>query len=150
MSLSKQFFLAIWLPMFITGIGCTGNKARFDNMDSAVENNPAYRTLNDSIGQFPKDPLLYLRRANRLSQENAHELAYGDYLKAWKIKRGLDVGLPFAANMEILGKHQERRSLLDTLSRDFPGNSQIGRLLAESYAGSGDPGQALTLYNNML
>lgn len=119
-------------------------------MDSAVENNPAYRTLNDSIGQFPKDPLLYLRRANRLSQENAHELAYGDYLKAWKIERGLDVGLPFAANMEILGKHQERRSLLDTLNHDFPGNSQIGRLLAESYAGSGDPGQALTLYNNML
>ena len=136
--------------LLMTAVACTGKKASFNIIDSAVENNPAYKTLNDSIQQFPKDPVLYLRRAIRLSSENAHELAYSDFLEAWKINRGLDVALPFAANLEILGKHKERLRLLDSVNHEFPGNTQVGRLLAEAYAGTGNPSQALTLYNSML
>src|SRR5450432_4145527 len=149
MSLSKYPFHFLCFLLMVT-IGCTGKKGRYDNMDSTVENNPMYKSLNDSIRQFPKDPLLYLRRAIRLSQENAHEMAYTDFSEAWKIQRGLETALPFAANLEILGKHKERLKLLDTLYQEFPDNTQVGRLLAESYAGSGDPGQGLILYNNML
>jgi tetratricopeptide (TPR) repeat protein len=149
MSLSKYPFHFLCFLLMVT-IGCTGKKASYDAMDSTVENNPLYKSLNDSIRQFPKDPLLYLRRAIRLSQENAHEMAYTDFSDAWKIQRRLEVALPFAANLEILGKHRERLKLLDTLHQDFPDNTQVGRLLAEAYSGSGNPGQALILYNNML
>lgn len=149
MSLIKHSHYFHCLLLMLT-VACSGREARFDSADSLLENNPAYKTLNDSIRQYPKDPILYLRRATRLSQENTHELAYADFLEAWKFQRSLEVALPFAANLEILGKHKERLKLLDTLNHDFPGNTQVGRLLAEAYAGSGDPAQALSLYNKML
>src|SRR5664279_6096950 len=147
MSLSKCHLQFICFLLLMAAVDCNGKKSRLDSPDSAVENNPVYKTINDSIRQFPKDPLLYLRRANRLSQENAHELAYADFLEAWQIQRGLEVALPFAANLEILGKHQERLRLLDTLHHYFPGNTQVGRLLAESHASTGNADQALMLYN---
>jgi tetratricopeptide (TPR) repeat protein len=137
--------------MFLITGACTGKKtADLNSKGSAVENNPAYKTLNDSIRQFPKNPILYLRRANRLSQEIAHELAYSDFLKAWEIQRALEIALPFAANLEILGKHMERLKLLDSLNHDFPGNSQVGRLLAEAYASVGNQSQAMIQYDKML
>jgi Flp pilus assembly protein TadD len=119
-------------------------------MDSAVEANPAYKNLNDSLRQFPADASLYLRRARRLTQDNAHELAYADFRKAFSLNSELEFALPYAANLEILGKHQERLSLLQSLDQKFPVNLQVGRLLAESYASSGNPAQALIIYNRMI
>src|SRR5258706_16167739 len=98
MSLSKYPFHFVFVLLIATA-ACTGKKGTHDSTDPAVENNPLYKTLNDRIRQFPKDPKLYLRRAARLSQENAHELAYSDFLEAWKIRQALDVALPFAANL---------------------------------------------------
>jgi len=149
MSLSK-YAIRFIIVLSIATIGCTGKKRSSDSVDATAENNPLYKPLNDSIRQFPQDPMLYLRRATRLSQENAHELAYNDFSEAWKIRRGLEIALPFAANLEILGKHKERLELLDTLLQDFPGDPQVRRLLAEAYAGSGNPSQALALYDYML
>jgi tetratricopeptide (TPR) repeat protein len=111
---------------------------------------PAYKSLNDSIGQFPQDASLYLRRAMRLTQENAHELASSDFQKAWSLQPLLENALPFAANLEILGKHRERLSLLESLNRRYPANPQVSRLLADSYAVSGKPGKALQIYNDMI
>jgi tetratricopeptide (TPR) repeat protein len=149
MSLSKFpcHYLCILL---LATIGCTNNKKSNSPADSGVESNLLYKSLNDSIRQFPKDQALYLRRAARLSQENAHELAYADFSEAWKIHHSVEAALPFAANLEILGRHKERLELLNTLHSEFPNDSQTGRLLAEAYAASGNGQQALTLYNAML
>src|SRR6478736_6649456 len=81
-------------------VSCKNKNDHSESIESALETNPAYRTLNDSIRQFPSDAHLYLRRATRLSQENAHELAYEDFLKAWTIQPSLEHALPFAANLE--------------------------------------------------
>jgi tetratricopeptide (TPR) repeat protein len=150
MLLSKYSLRFICFLILTSSGACNGKKAGVDSGDSAIENNPVYKPLNDSIKKFPKDPLLYLRRANRLSQENAHELAYDDFLHAWEISRGLEVALPFAANLEILGKHLERLRLLDTLSHNFPENTQVSRLLAEAYASTGNQNQAMLQYDKML
>lgn len=149
MSLSKYRFRFVCIILMAV-TACTGKKNSVGSVDSVLENNPQYKSLNDSIRQFPGNPTLLLRRAARLTQENAHELAYTDFLAAWKIQHGLAAALPFAANLEILGKHKERLELLNSLHQEFPGDNQTGRLLAEAYAGSGNPGQALILYNNML
>jgi len=131
-------------------VSCKNKNDHSEYLESATESNPAYRSLNDSIRQFPSDARLYLRRANRLSQENAHELAYADFLKAWTLQPSPEHALPFAANLEILGKHQERLDLLDSLNHRFPENAQAGRLLAEATAATGDRTRALALYNRMI
>jgi tetratricopeptide (TPR) repeat protein len=140
------FFIMITLAISF----CKNKKADSETPVSVVEMNPAYKTLNDSIRQFPEDASLYLRRAIRLTQENAHELAYDDFHKAWTLQPSLQNALPYAANLSILGKNGERISLLEKVYHDNPANTQTGRLLAEAYAGFGKPDQALVIYDNML
>ncbi|HCL83437.1 MAG TPA: hypothetical protein DIC22_05645 [Chitinophagaceae bacterium] len=139
-----------WMLVLLTGAACKNSNSSTEIPVSAVENDSAYKNLNDSIRQFPADASLYLRRATRLTQENAHELAYWDFQKAWSLQPLLEIALPYAANLEIIGKHRERISLLESLNRQYPSNAQAERLLAEAYTSSGKPAQALAIYNNMI
>ncbi len=119
-------------------------------MATSIEINPAYTNLNDSILQAPTDPSLYLRRAMRLTQENKHELAYPDFLKAFSLQPEPGNALPFAANLEILGKYGERLHLLEFLDQHSPGNSQVSRLLADAYISAGKQNLALSMYNGLI
>lgn len=129
---------------------CRNKNNRSDEQSSELLRSPGYKKLNDSIQQFPADASLYLRRAIRLTQENAHEQAIADFQKAWSLQPSLENALPFAANLEILGKHQERLSLLESVNQRYPGNNQVNRLLADSYANLGMPAKALKIYNDMI
>ena len=62
----------------------------------------------------------------------------------------METALPYASNLEILGKHIQRLRLLESLNRQFPQNTQVKRLLAETYAGSGNSRQALSIYDSMI
>jgi len=129
---------------------CRNKNNRSDEQASKLLRSPGYKNINDSIQQFPEDASLYLRRAIRLTQENAHEQAIADFQKAWSLQPSLENALPFAANLEILGKHQERLSLLESVNQHYPGNTQVNRLLADTYANLGMPARALQIYNNMI
>jgi tetratricopeptide (TPR) repeat protein len=150
MSFLKNSPYCIMLVFLISGEACKNKPSHTDTPANSVEISPAYKNLNDSIRQYPDDPALYLRRAIRLTQENAHELAYDDFQKAWSLHPLLEVALPFAANLEILGKRGERLILLKSLNRQFPSNAQVSRLLADAYASSGKPDQAMIIYNDMI
>ena len=138
------------LMFVLTNIACKNKKNDPDTPASAVETNPFYKSLNDSIREFRTDASLYLRRAVRLTQENAHELAYDDFQKAWTLKPSVENALPFAANLAILGKHTDRISLLEKVYQLNNSNPQVRRLLAEAYAEYGKPQQALLIYNDMI
>jgi len=112
--------------------------------------NPAYKSINDSIAQFPDRDSLYLRRALRLSRDNAHEWAYGDFRKAFTLNPTLDNALPYATNLEILGKRNEKMALLNEMNKKYPDNPRVSRLLAEGFAASGDPRQALRIYDALI
>jgi tetratricopeptide (TPR) repeat protein len=146
--LKIQLFIIIGLVL--TTPACKNKNSQTGEPVSGVEAEPSFKNLNDSIHQFPTDASLYLRRAMRLSQENAHELAYPDFQKAYSLLPQLENALPFAANLAILNKQAERLSLLESLNHQFPSNIQVGRLLADAYTTSGKPNQALTIYNNMI
>lgn len=145
-----KYLRYLFIAVLFLSAACKNKNNHAEAQASAVESNPAYKNLNDSIRRFPADAVLYLRRANRLAQENAHELAYTDFEKAWSLSPSLEDALPYSANLEILGKYRERLALLETLSREFPSSTQVCRLLAEAYATSGKPGQALIIYNGMI
>ncbi|HEX3768945.1 MAG TPA: tetratricopeptide repeat protein [Puia sp.] len=139
-----------FLLMMVLISGCKNKKNGPETPASAVETNPFYKSLNDSIKKFPTDASLYLRRAERLTQENAHELAYDDFQKAWTLQPSLKNGLPYAANLAILGKYADRIGLLEKVYSQNNANLQVRRLLAEAYAGFGKPEQALLIYNEMI
>ncbi len=145
----KNHLYLILLPALLL-TSCKNKNGSSGEPVSIVETNPAYKTLNDSIRKFPSDASLFLRRAMRLTQENAHELANPDFQQAWALQPALEVALPYAANLEILGRHPERLRLLEELSRQFPSNPQVGRLLADAFAAAGKPDRALTIYNDMI
>jgi len=136
--------------LLIATAGCKNKSNHTEEPGSVLDLDPGYKNLNDSIRRFPADASLYLRRAVRLTQENAHELAYPDFFKAWTLQPQLENGLPFAANLAILSRQSERLALLETLSRQFPSSIQAGRLMADAYAASGKPDKALVLYNRMI
>jgi tetratricopeptide (TPR) repeat protein len=145
-----KYPLCVLLLMVLTTTACKNKKSDPETPASAVETDPAYKNLNDSIKRFPADASLFLRRAIRLTQENAHEQAYDDFQKAWTLQPLLENALPYAANLAVLGKNGERISLLETLNNQYASNPQVGRLLAEAYAGFGKPEQALLIYNAMI
>ena len=143
---------AVWIfaSFVILAAACKNNHKQADEPQSVVEINPTFKTLNDSIRQYPGDASLYLRRASRLTQENAHELAYTDFGKSWSLQPGLENGLPFAANLAILNRLKERTGLLESLHQQYSANVQVGRLLADAYSASGKPDQAMLIYNGIL
>ncbi|HEV3222415.1 MAG TPA: tetratricopeptide repeat protein [Puia sp.] len=145
---SYYFILLVVLTLEI--VKCKNKNSHSESQDSLILNDPAFKNINDSINKFPGDASIFLRRAIRLTQQNAHELAYSDFQKAWSLQPSLEIALPFAANLEILGRLGERLSLLESLNRQFPSNTQIGRLLADTYAVSGRSDQALMIYNGMI
>ena len=147
LSLFKRVSLARFV--FLLLLGACGN-APDSSPESAVEANPAYASLNDSIRSFPKDAALFLRRATRLSQANAHELAYNDFKKAWSLQPSEQTALAYAANLQILGKIPERLTLLKICSTKFPANQQLQRLLADAYSESGNRQFALKQYQEIL
>jgi tetratricopeptide (TPR) repeat protein len=146
----NRYPLYFLLLLVLAYSACKNKNSQSGELVSGVETDPAYKNLNDSIRQFPEDASLRLRRAVRLTQENAHELARTDFEKAWSLQPLLEIALPYSANLEILGKHRERLALLESLYRQFPSNPQVGRLLADAYAGFGKPDQALTIYDHMI
>jgi tetratricopeptide (TPR) repeat protein len=146
----KITLIPLSLLLLLAFVACKNKKNQAETSSAAVETNPAYNNINDSIYRFPADATLYLRRAIRLTQENAHEQAGADFQKAWSLRRELEIGLPYAANLEILGRHRERLDLLDSLSIQFPSNPQVGRLLAEAYVAYGKPAQALVVYADLI
>lgn len=144
---SKPLFIP---PLFaiLLLLGC-GHDTRV-SQKTGVDSNPAFASLNDSIRSFPRDASLYLRRGDRLSQVNAHELARADYIKAWNLQPSLEMALPYAANLQVLGMETERLALLKTCDARFPDNQQVKRLLAEAYAISGSQDRALKQYRVIL
>src|SRR5450631_1513402 len=84
----KNHLYLILFPALIL-FSCKNKNGGSGDPVSIVETNPAYMTLNDSIREFPSDASLFLRRAMRLTQENAHELANPDFQQAWALKPGL-------------------------------------------------------------
>ncbi len=111
---------------------------------------PPFAALTDSIKLFPDNALLYFERAEALSQNNFHEVAYADYKKSWQLKEDVETGLRFASNLSVLGKPNELIQFLQTCIQKFPAESGFKRLLGETYIQAGKTKQAIDLYDSVI
>ena len=129
---------------------CQNPKANQNVSLSRVDTDPAFKSITDSLRQFPADVSLLLRRATRLSQIGDHENAHTDYKNAWDMQPSIETGLPLASNLQILGNQEERLRILKNLSARTPENQQVERLLADAYSANNNNAQALKIYDHML
>ncbi|HEV3252644.1 MAG TPA: tetratricopeptide repeat protein [Puia sp.] len=135
---------ALWLA------GCHSFDKANNKDSSNILDTPPLAAITDSIRQFPKDAALYFRRAELLSRNNFHELAYADYKKSWELDPVERTALRYASNLSIIGKSAEAVKLLEDCVGKFPASLVFKRLLGEAYADSGRSPQALDLYDNTL
>jgi tetratricopeptide (TPR) repeat protein len=137
-------FTCIWLA------GCHSPDNTNNKYAENILETPPFTAISDSIRQFPKDASLYLRRAELLSRNNDHEIAYDDYKKSWELNPIEQTATRYASNLSITGKSAEAVKLLENCVRKFPANTEFKRLLGEAYVDSGRSKDAMNLYDNTL
>lgn len=117
---------------------------------SAILSKPPYKSLTDSIRDFPDKVELYLSRGLLLSQNNQHQLANPDYLKAWQLQPSEGVALEYASNLLLINKADDAILFLKDCQVKFPATLEFSRRLSEVYAGMGRRKEALAEYEKMI
>ncbi len=111
---------------------------------------PPYAGLTDSIEAAPQNADLYLARAVRLSQNDQHELATGDYKKAWELAPAEGTALQYISNLMLVDEPAMAVELLRSCIEKYPANPAFRRRLSEVYAQVGEDEAALEQYNQLL
>jgi tetratricopeptide (TPR) repeat protein len=147
-TLMKKWFS---FPALLVGLLCSLCSCHSGNNEKVsaekVLNSPPYASLTDSIKQFPKDQLLYLKRGILLSQNDLHELAMADYKKAWEIKPDEYVALKYVSNLMLVNQPEEAIALLKESLAKWPANPDLHRRLAEIYTQIGENQKAISQYD---
>ena len=148
----KSLFGATLLLLLAILPGCR-SKERPPEMK---EGNPAiliqatFAGITDSITASPKDPDLYLRRAELLSQSREYALAYEDLTKAWELSPAQSIA-EYRVNMLFLsGKNEAAMVLLDELTKKFPENINLQRRKGEALLQNKQYEDALLVYNKII
>lgn len=130
-------------------VGCDHHKDN-SSISKKILQNPPYDGLTDSIKKFPDDPVLYLRRALMLSQNNRHEVATADYEKSWELKPDPSTALEYVSNLLTTDHVDEAVELLEHGIKKYPETPEFSRRLSEVYSHLGKSRQALEQYNTIL
>ena len=142
-------FLPAFIAMLLVCTGCDSSEAD-ENGSAKMLKEPPFKTITDSIHDYPDNPDLYLKRAQLLIQKKHTALAVNDYRKAWELRPDEPTALYYTASMFMAGKERQAIALLKECIKKFPDNSEFARRLSEAYLQSGQPGEALKQYDLLL
>lgn len=142
------FFMAGLYWVALVSCGLVGDKSA-NGFDEILQQ-PPYKSISDSIARLPADAGLLLRRAELLTQNNQHDVAYYDYKKSWEINPSESSALLLTSNLFLTGRSKEALELLKKCTKQFPGNTEFMRRLGEAYTQNGDTAAALGLYDDLL
>ncbi len=143
------------LTLFVISVALSGC-GLFDSPGNAtsgfdeVLNKIPFKNLTDSIANAPQDASLLFRRAELLSQNNQHDIAYYDYKKSWELNPAETTAVYYASNLFLTGRNKEAVTLLKLCTEKFPGNPDFKRRLGEAYLQTGQRKEALLLYDDIL
>jgi tetratricopeptide (TPR) repeat protein len=132
----------------ICSCGLLGDKTS-EGFDEILHN-PPFKNLTDSIDKAPKDADLVLRRAELLTQNNQHDIAYLDYKKSWELKETESTGILYASNLFLTGRTNDAIDLLKKCIQQYPAATEFKRRLGEAYTQAGRSKEALSLYDELL
>lgn len=142
------FYCSTCIIVFITSCNLTGGKAA-NGFEETLQQMP-FKPVSDSIEKNPTDAELYLRRAELLTQNNQHDIAYYDYKKSWQLQPTESCALLLASNLFLTGRTKDAIELLKKGSEQYAANLEFKRRLAEAYMQANNPEQALAVYDELL
>lgn len=116
----------------------------------AILNQGPWKSLTDSIQSFPTNALLYLNRAELLSQANQHELAHQDYKKAWELEPGEVTAEQFTNSLFMTSQWQAAIDFLEKCTQQFPTNDFFKRRLGEAYLQTGKAKEAMSQFDQLI
>ena len=109
-----------------------------------------FKSITDSIEKNPADAGMLLRRAELLTQNNQHDIAYYDYKKSWELQQSESTALLFTSNLFLTGRSKDAAELLKKSIKLYPGSTELMRRLGEAYTQTGNTTGALALYDELL
>lgn len=148
MSIRLQAIL--WLFFILCVYSCHSSYKDRKVSQQEILNGKPFVQVTDSIRKFPQDPGLYLKRAEMLTQQNFHEIASGDFKKAWQLHPDESTALAYASSLFLSGQVEAAIDLLQECARTFPANTEFTRRLSEAYVQQGEIKKALDQYNVIL
>ncbi len=143
-----SFFMVCLFWVTLGSCGLVGDKSA-NGFDEVLQQAP-YKSISDSIAQMPANAGLLLHRAELLTQNNQHDIAYYDYKKSWEISPSESSALLLTSNLFLTGRSKEALELLKKCTQQYPGNTEFLRRLGEAYTQNGDTSAALALYDDLL
>jgi tetratricopeptide (TPR) repeat protein len=141
-------FIICLLSSAWLGCGLMGDKSA-NGFDEILQQAP-YKSITDSIGKTPADAALLLRRAELLTQNNQHDIAYYDYKKSWEMAPAETTALLLTSSLFLTGRNKDAVELLKKCILQYPSNTEFLRRLGEAYTQNGDAAAALGLYDDLL
>jgi tetratricopeptide (TPR) repeat protein len=145
----KEFLKSFTVFLFAAlAAGC--QMAGNNNAENDLLKTQPYASLTDSINQFPDNASLYLRRAELLTKNNRHEIAFYDFKKSWQINPAEQTGFEYVSNLTINARTDDAIQLLRDCIAKFPSQPEFKRLLSDAYVQAGKPAEALVLFDNIL
>jgi tetratricopeptide (TPR) repeat protein len=135
--------------MCLIACSCNSNGKTASGFDETLQQ-PPYKMITDSIEKNPSDAGILLRRAELLTQNNQHDIAYYDYKKSWQLQPAESSAILFVSNLFLTGRTQDAIELLKKCIVQYPGNMEFLRRLGEAYTQSGNTSEALGLYDELL
>lgn len=148
----KSSFAGIVLLFFTFFSACRSNdkKAALKASDAGILTQVPFTGITDSIKASPKDPALYLRRAELLTQAREYGLAYADLTNAWDLSPSQAIG-EYRINLLFLGgKNDDAMALLHELTKKYPDNVNLKRRLGEAFLQNKQYREALNTYNKII
>jgi tetratricopeptide (TPR) repeat protein len=139
--------------LLLMSVYCGGCKSANDGKEAGSKEilyNPTFKAISDSVDKNPLDAGLLLRRAELLTQNNQHDLAFYDYKKSWQQKPSEATALLFTSNLFLTGKTKDAIDLLKKCIQQYPAMPEFTRRLGEAYTQAGRSKEALSLYNEVL
>src|SRR5579862_2116818 len=141
------FFISVlFVLIFINGCQMHGS----DRSEDEFLKNPPYTPLTDSIHEYPENALLYLKRAELLTKNNQHDIAFKDFKKSWELDPSEQTAFEYVSNLSITGKSDAAVNFLQNCITKFPANEEFKRLLSDAYVQINQPAKALELFNNII
>jgi tetratricopeptide (TPR) repeat protein len=150
-STTKIKFLAIFLIFSsLSSCGLFDSPATTTSGFDEVLNKAPFKGITDSISKAPQDAALLFKRAELLSQNNQHDIAYYDYKKSWEISPNEATAIYYSSNLFLTARNKEAVNLLKSCIEKYPTNPDFKRRLGEAYIQAGQRNEALTLYDDIL
>ncbi|MCU7550048.1 tetratricopeptide repeat protein [Chitinophagaceae bacterium LB-8] len=125
-------------------VGCSSN-----DDDASILTQAPYKTLTDSINDYPNRAELYHRRGTLLAQSEELDLAKTDYLKAWSLQGSEENAISIAS---VLMKQNTDSAILfiEQALKKLPQSIVLQVSLARGYQQKKDYNKALTVCNNII